>query len=212
VITVSEIIDATESTCYKLLWYIIVVSPAATGQVKLSSNETQACPGETVKFTCMVYNGAQLQWTIPFDRAITFLPVHSPGRVVNRTGVVANLTSVQRHPLNNLAANMTSTLTYRAWNNTEVFCGEELISVNVSSKWCVCTVLLLVVYTYILIPTHPHPCTHPSPHIHTPPNTHPPTQKLPRINTHSNNHTPTEPQRTTSTPPEQVHRLSTTAT
>jgi len=104
----------------------------------LSSSIEAVCPGETVEFTCTVYHRAQLRWnSIPFDRAITFVPTHSPGRVVNRGNTVANLTSVQIHPLNNLAANMTSTLTFPASNNTEVFCEEESLSVNVSGKWCV---------------------------------------------------------------------------
>ena len=126
--------------------YITIVSLAAIGQVELSSSKTQVCPGEIVEFTCTVYNGPQLQWRTPFDRAIAFLPSHLPGRVVNRTGMVANLTRVQRHPLNNLAANMTSTLNFLVWNNTEVFCGEESLSINVSGRWCVCTALLLLLW------------------------------------------------------------------
>ena len=149
--------------------HVIIVSPAAIGQVELSSSKTQVCPGEIVEFTCTVYNGPQLQWRTPFDRAIAFLPSHLPGRVVNRTGVVASLTHVERHPLNILAANMTSTLTFLVWNNTEVFCEGKRLFINVSSKLGVCTVLLLLLWwcicsrphtpssPYILIPPHPHP-------------------------------------------------------
>jgi len=41
---------------------IIFVSAAATGQVHLSSSETQVCPGEKQEVTCTVYNGDVLQW------------------------------------------------------------------------------------------------------------------------------------------------------
>ena len=121
------------------------MSPAATGQVQLTSSiETQVCPGETVEFTCTVYSGASLQWDIPAYRSITFLPSHPAGRVVNREGVVANLTGVERDPFNGFAANMTSTLTYQVWDNTEVVCEGEPLSVNVSGKWCVCTAISLL--------------------------------------------------------------------
>ena len=130
---------------------IIIVSIAATGQVRVhvqltSSIETQVCPGEVVEFTCTVENDAQLEWNIPLDRAIIFLPSHLPGRIVNRGGVMANLTSVQKLPQNGLAANFTSTLTYPVWSDIEVFCGEESLSVNVSGKWCLCTALSLLLW------------------------------------------------------------------
>ena len=114
------------------------MSLAATDQVHLSSSIETVCPGETVEFTCTVYNGISLQWDIPTYRSITFLPSYSAGRVVNREGVLANLTWVER---DDLAANMTSTLTYQIWDNTEVVCEGEPLSVNVSGKWCVCTAI-----------------------------------------------------------------------
>jgi len=172
------------------------VSPAATGQVQLTSSiETQVCPGETVEFTCTVYNGASLQWDIPTYCSVTFLPSHPAGRVVNWGGVIANLKHILR-----TVCNCGITLKcFVKGSHYQSIC--PVSGMSVLPYHCYCGSV------YTLIPPHPHPPTPSFPHTLIPTHPHPHTPSSPHtlILTHPHPHTPSSPH--TLSPHSSLHTL-----